>query len=385
MTLVLLSVLTVVLVQFRGGFTAATRLTLIGDRSGLVMDPHAVVTFNGVHVGRVTSVRPREWDGRTKAEIVADLQPRYADLIPANAIVEVEASTMFGNKFIAFRSPAKPSQARISELDVIDITHVTTEFDPLYEKMLSITESVDPVKLNLTLSAAAEALTGLGSRLGQSIPKSNAILDELTPRLPQVQEQLRSLSGLAEIYTGAAPDLFDSLDQISITAQTVNRQRGELDEALLASIGFAGTATDVGQRAAPYFIRGNADFLSTSTLLDRYSPEILCTLRNYANLLPLAKEHLGGNGYGMRMHMGMLIGAGNPYVYPDNLPRVNARGGPGGAPGCWMPVTRDFWPAPLLVADTGVSLAPYNHFEFGQPSLIDYVWGRQIGEMTINP
>jgi len=39
----------------------------------------------------------------------------------------------------------------------------------------------------------------------------------------------------------------------------------------------------------------------------------------------------------------------------------------------------------MLVADTGVSLAPYNHFEFGQPSLIDYVWGRQIGESTINP
>jgi hypothetical protein len=33
--------------------------------------------------------------------------------------------------------------------------------------------------------------------------------------------------------------------------------------------------------------------------------------------------------------------------------------------------------------DTGASIAPYNHFEFGQPILIDYVWGRQVGENTI--
>ncbi len=41
--------------------------------------------------------------------------------------------------------------------------------------------------------------------------------------------------------------------------------------------------------------------------------------------------------------------------------------------------------APYLVMDTGAAIAPYNHIELGQPLLIDYVWGRQIGENTINP
>jgi phospholipid/cholesterol/gamma-HCH transport system substrate-binding protein len=35
--------------------------------------------------------------------------------------------------------------------------------------------------------------------------------------------------------------------------------------------------------------------------------------------------------------------------------------------------------------DTGASIAPYNHIELGQPLMGDYVWGRQIGEYTINP
>jgi phospholipid/cholesterol/gamma-HCH transport system substrate-binding protein len=40
---------------------------------------------------------------------------------------------------------------------------------------------------------------------------------------------------------------------------------------------------------------------------------------------------------------------------------------------------------PYLVMDSGYSIAPYNHAELGKPLAIDYVWGRQIGELTINP
>jgi phospholipid/cholesterol/gamma-HCH transport system substrate-binding protein len=64
---------------------------------------------------------------------------------------------------------------------------------------------------------------------------------------------------------------------------------------------------------------------------------------------------------------------------------VNAQGGPNGPPRCWQDVNRDLWRAPYLVMDTGASVAPYNHVGLGQPILIDYVWGRQIGENTINP
>ena len=66
-------------------------------------------------------------------------------------------------------------------------------------------------------------------------------------------------------------------------------------------------------------------------------------------------------------------------------PRVNARGGPEGRPGCWQKVTRELWPNPYLVMDTGFSIAPYNHAEIPQPVLVEYVWGRQVGEPTINP
>jgi phospholipid/cholesterol/gamma-HCH transport system substrate-binding protein len=267
---------------------------------------------------------------------------------------------------------------------VINAAAVTTEFNTLFETVLSISEKVDPVKLNQTLSAGAEALDGLGDRFGQSITHGNEILADLNPQMPQVRYDIRRLAELTDIYGNAAPDLFDGLENAVTTARTLNEQQGNLDEALLASVGLGNTGADILERGGPYLVRSTADLISTSEILDYNSPALFCSIRNFHDVEPKFSNALGGNGYS-GTGVGSIMGAGNPYVYPDNLPRVNATGGPEGRPGCWQPITRDLWPAPYLVMDTGASIAPYNHFELGQPILIEYVWGRQIGENTINP
>ena len=131
-------------------------------------------------------------------------------------------------------------------------------------------------------------------------------------------------------------------------------------------------------------MRGAADLVPTTKLLDDYRGMIFCTIRNYAEVRARIARTVGGET-DTRCNVRHHPCAGNPYIYPDNLPRVNARGGPEGRPGCWQKITRDLYPAPYLVMDTGFDIAPYNHVEFGQPMVIDYVWGRQIGEYTINP
>jgi phospholipid/cholesterol/gamma-HCH transport system substrate-binding protein len=35
--------------------------------------------------------------------------------------------------------------------------------------------------------------------------------------------------------------------------------------------------------------------------------------------------------------------------------------------------------------DIGAEIAPYNHIETGSPYATEYVWGRQVGDNTINP
>ena len=385
LALITIAVVVLAYMQFRGDFLNREQLTMISSRAGLSMDPGAKVTYNGVEIGRVGKVQAVSVGDQPQAKITLDVDPKYFKFIPQNVIADITATTVFGNKYISFTSPKNPTPQRITPKDIIDVTSVTTEFNTLFETVVEVAQQVDPVKLNQTLSATAEALSGLGDRFGQSIVHGNEILADVNPQMPQIRQDNRLLADLGDVYANAAPDLFDGLKNAVTTARTLNEQQGNIDQALMAAVGFGNTGGDIFERSAPYLVRGTADLVPTSQLLDTYSPELFCMIRNYHDIEPKASAALGGNGYSLRTTSELMIGAGNPYVYPDNLPRVNARGGPEGRPGCWQPITRDLWPMPYLVMDTGASIAPYNHIELGQPLLIEYVWGRQIGENTINP
>jgi len=410
--------------QFRGDFTRKTQLTMVASRAGLVMDPGSKVTYNGVEIGRVAHISETVRDGKPAAKFSLDVYPRYLKLIPANVNADIKATTVFGGKYVSLTTPQNPSPQRITPQTVIDARSVTTEINTLFQTITEIAQKVDPVKLNLTLSAAAQSLAGLGDRFGQSIVNANTILDDVNPQMPQARHDIQQLAGLGDTYANAAPDLFDFLNNAVITSRTINQQQKDLDQALLSAAGFGNTGADIFQRGGPYLARGAQDLVPTAQLLDTYSPELFCTVRNYHDIEPKAATFLGGNGYSLNTHtelmsgLGLLLnplsattivgligllalptqglagllglagvvgGAPNPYMWPENLPRVNARGGPGGAPGCWQTITHDLWPAPELVMDTGNSIAPYNHLDTGSPYANEYVWGRQVGDNTINP
>ncbi|CRZ17094.1 MCE family protein [Mycolicibacterium neworleansense] len=370
--------------QFRGTFEKKTQLTVLSGRAGLSMDPGSKVTFNGVPIGRLASIDVVTVDDNPEAKLTLDVKPQYLKLIPENVTAELRATTVFGNKYISFLSPENPSAKRLTPDTPIRAQGVTTEFNTLFETITAISEQIDPIKLNQTLTATAQALDGLGDKFGQSIVNGNDILADLNPRMPEIRRDIAGLADLGEVYANAGPDLFDGLTNAVTTARTLNDQRGNLDQALVAAVGFGNTGGDIFERGGPYLVRGAQDLLPTSALLDKYSPALFCTIRNYHDAGPKLAGALGGNGYSLQTHS-LVVGVGNPYVFPDNLPRVNAKGGPEGRPGCWQPVTKDLWPMPYLVMDTGASIAPYNHLEMGQPLVAEYVWGRQVGENTINP
>jgi phospholipid/cholesterol/gamma-HCH transport system substrate-binding protein len=407
-------VLWLVFLQYSGDFTEKTKLTMLSDRAGLVMDPGSKVTFNGVQIGRVDQIDEIQRDGKPAVKFTLDVYPKYLHLIPANVDAKIVATTVFGEKYVSMTAPENPVAQRITSSNVIDARSVTTEINTLFQTITEIAEKVDPVKVNLTLSAAAQALSGLGDKFGQSIINGNAALDEVNPRMPIIRHDIQQLATLGDTYADASPDLFNFLNNASTTAHTIHAQEKDLDRALLAAAGFGATGAEIFNKGGPYLARGAKDLVPSAQLLDTYSPELFCAVRNLHDGEPKVAAFAGGaNGYSLRseteifsglglalglpglgitaatMGLGALAGivggAPNPYVYPENLPRINAHGGPGGAPGCWQTITRDLWPAPTLIMDTGNSLAPYNHVDTGSPYAVEYVWGRQMGDQTINP
>jgi phospholipid/cholesterol/gamma-HCH transport system substrate-binding protein len=404
-------VLTFVYLQYSGYYIDKTKLTMLSDRAGLVMDPGSKVTYNGVQIGRVADIDEIERDGKPAAKFTLDVYPKYLHLIPANVDARIVATTVFGEKYVSMTAPKNPLPQRITPKTVIDARSVTTEVNTLFQTITSIAEKIDPVKVNLTLSAAAQALSGLGDKFGQSIINGSAALDEVNPRMPIIRHDIQQLAKLGDTYADAAPDLLEFLNNAATTAHTVHAQEKDLDRALLAATGFGATGAEIFNKGGPYFARTSKDLMPTAQLLDTYSPELFCTIRNLHDAEPkvaaatspyslrtetailggldlaLSAPGLGitAASMGLGAIAALIAGAPNAYVYPDNLPRVNARGGPGGAPGCWQSITRELWPAPYMVMDTGVSLAPYNHVDTGSPYAAEYVWGRQVGDNTINP
>jgi phospholipid/cholesterol/gamma-HCH transport system substrate-binding protein len=286
-------VLVSVYYQFRGGFTTKTQLTMIAGRAGLVMDPGSKVTYNGVQIGQVAYVEQITQGGLPKAKLMLDVDPKYIDLIPANVDADIMATTVFGSKYVSFTSPSSPVPQRISPRDVIDVTSVTTEINTLFETVTSISEKVDPVKLNQTLTATAQALDGLGTKFGKWIVHGNDILADVNAQMPEIRADIQQLSGLADVYADASPDLWDFLQNAVSTARTINNQQSDVDGALLAAIGFGTSGADIVDRGAPYLVRGQAmryrlTSCSTSTAPKSSAPSAITTMWRPSSRQPRA-------------------------------------------------------------------------------------------------
>ncbi|WP_459965775.1 MCE family protein, partial [Mycobacterium avium] len=173
------------------------------SRAGLVMDPGSKVTYNGVEIGRVGTISETVRDGKPAARFTLEVYPRYLKLIPSNVNADIKATTVFGGKYVSLTTPANPSPQKITPHTIIDARSVTTEINTLFQTITSIAEKVDPVKLNLTLSAAAQSLSGLGEKFGQSVVNANALLDDVNPRMPQARKDIQGLAALGDTYADA--------------------------------------------------------------------------------------------------------------------------------------------------------------------------------------
>jgi phospholipid/cholesterol/gamma-HCH transport system substrate-binding protein len=91
----------------------------------------------------------------------------------------------------------------------------------------------------------------------------------------------------------------------------------------------------------------------TTGLLLKYNPEVTCTLQGAKITNDIVTKYMGGNGRSF-LNWSIILFGSDPYVYPDNLPIVAAKGGPGGKPGCGsLPDVSKNFPVRYLVTNTG--------------------------------
>ncbi|WP_368680197.1 MCE family protein (plasmid) [Rhodococcus opacus] len=358
---------------FRGAFEETVPLTVVADRSGLVMEPGAKVQLNGVEIGRVKEVQQVAGTSR----LSLDIDSARFDLLSADTTAEIKATTAFGAKYVALTSAS--GQGQLAAGSEVRSGNVTTEINTVFENLTSVMHHVDPAKLNSALGAVAEGLRGRGEQLGDTMVKADSVLVRLNPVLPQLQSDLRDTSTVVNTYADVAPTLMDLLKFASTTSDSVVEREEQLDSTLTAAVNFGNDGAALTNDLERGLVDSMRLLLPTTGLLSKYSPEITCLLQQSVDARNAQMHAFGGNtGYSADLDVGFLPGD-DPYRYPENLPKVEASGGPGGQPGCYPMITKDMYPSPVLVTDTGASIADATSPRLGSPFFVDYLFGNIVG------
>ncbi|MEU5840915.1 MCE family protein [Rhodococcus sp. NPDC047139] len=367
-------IVTVALTMFAGGFTSTVPLTVTSPRSGLVMESDAKVKMRGVEVGRVASIEHTP----AGAVLHLDMQPGQMQLIPSNARVAIESTTVFGAKFVDIVVPDDPSPVPMQEGAVIAADNVTVEFNTVFEHLSDVLAQIRPEKLNATLGALSEALNGRGDELGATLVEADAYLAEMNPSLPQLRADLVSAAQVTDVYADTAPDLMTTIGNATDVGNTVVDEQQQLDLLLMNLTGLANTGRDVLGENETQLTTALDSLSHTTGLLGEYSPELTCFIIGL-NDARVAFEPMAGTGqYAALTLSTSFMGGATPYNTAQDLPVVGASGGPN----CWgMP---NFDPrregsTPFVVTNTGTTpYKPATEAWVRYPTIFQYLFGDHL-------
>ncbi len=305
---------------FQGSFTETVPVTVISQRAGLVMNPDAKVKMRGVQVGKVASIESLP---NGEAAIHLAMDPSQLHFIPGNVLVDIASSTVFGAKSVQLVEPAQPSAQRLHGGQTLQGQHVMVEINTVFQQLVSVLSHIDPPKLNESLGALAQAFSGRGAKLGQSLSDLDSFLARLEPSLPAFRHDLEVLPAVSNAYADAAPDLVRTASNATRISKTIVDEQNNLDALLISAIGLADIGNDVLSANRQPLTDVMHLLVPTTDLLNEYHEALTCSFAGLVQIghgAPLSEPSIN-------ISASLTLGA-ERYRYPTNLPKVAATGGP---------------------------------------------------------
>lgn len=279
------------LAVYNKAFSKFVTVTLQSESVGNQLLERSDVKLHGMNVGQVSEIEA-ETRGAT---LTLRLDPESATEIPANVSARIVPKTLFGERYVEFRTPDSPADATIADGDVIprSRTSSATELSKVMNNLLPVIRAVKPEKLSVTLSSLSNALDGRGESIGETLSELGEYIDKLNPHVPELEHDLDELATFADNLDEAAPDAIDALDNLVTTTKTVVDKRLDL-QRLYSTLGVAADDTRDFLAANKQNLVQLVDTARPiADLLAKYAPEYPCVIGQMADLVPRVDKALG--------------------------------------------------------------------------------------------
>ncbi|MBB4686499.1 MCE family protein [Amycolatopsis jiangsuensis] len=307
-------------------FSKFVTVKLEADKIGNQLLEQSDVKVRGLIVGSVEHISATA-DG---AELTLALNPDSVNLIPENVSARFLPKTLFGERYVSLQIPQDRSSETLADGDVIpqDRTSGAIELDQALEHLMPVLQAVQPQKLSSTLSAISTALEGRGKPLGETLSQLGNYLGELNPHEPQLQHDLKALTEFSGNLNSSAPDLVQSLDNLSTTTRTVVDEQKNLSSLY-------GNLTTASQDLQSFLEANSQNIISladtarpTAELLAKYSPEYPCVIGQMAKIVPEVDKALGKGTREPGLHAKLEIVVNRGAYKPGEEPRFEDKRGP---------------------------------------------------------
>ncbi|UGT70167.1 MCE family protein [Nocardia gipuzkoensis] len=265
-------------------FVRTVHVDLITDSVGNALTRNADVKVRGINVGEVRSSRSE--GGEVTLNLA--INPDKAQQIPANATARLLPKTLFGERYVDLVIPQDPSPQHLTDGVTLrqDRSGNAVEVSKLLDDLLPLLQAIPPQDLAATLGALSQALAGQGFALGQTVDKLDDAFRQVNVVLPDLRADLRSFAEVAATYSDAAPQLIQALDNLRTTNATIVQRRTDIDLLYATLTPTAATTTEFLIANRDNIIDVAADARPALEQLAYYSPNLACSLANFAQLKP---------------------------------------------------------------------------------------------------
>ncbi len=306
---------------FTKKFTDYEKVALRTTNIGLNLPERADVKIRGVIVGEVLDTESTT----NGAEITLGIFKGEEEDIPENVTGSIVPKTLFGEKYVSLIIPEDPSPEHITSATVIPRTDISTEVEQVLNDLYPLLTTVQPAELNMTLNALATALEGRGDQLGENLETVDAYLKRINPQIPDIVEDFRLTTQVADTYSEILPEVAQILDNTITTSQTVEGREAQLRAFFTDVSSFSDSARTFLDDNGEDLVRLGKASAAQLRVLARYSTEFPCLTQGLVNVGKLQAEAFRG----FVLHIILEPLPRQPRAYrPADRPRTAENRGP---------------------------------------------------------